>query len=447
MFLMQKFRQYPTSGWTLYQSMKMGGTLGKYLKRLAIITLAFLSLPTNAFAQDSHDKTTGSALPIGVCPDGRYESGCSQSDMEKAITLAKDYFITLRSRCLYQSEARCWVISSGSFASMERGGPIIWQHMQLMPADGPTHEMIIIAEGVPGDDIKLITARQVWGYFNSPDMIENSDDGVVFHIGGNVGGKGNADILLARTKAKWIKIDMDRWFDQVNALLPPGFEIRKSVKIDFRELFASSPVWREGDGECCASGGTVKIDYIHRDGVLMVSRLTFDEAKPVGQTQYIDNPDIEAAAQQEQKETLPDADSVNDDAKAKIDAERANAAFRKYQNTKIHPVKVNRMSECAAYWNRWKYSVDSMNNATFVEGLDPALLSNNAEEQSSYWLEKAKTKNRLEQGDDESFDAIMAKSDEIGDEAYAQWVNGDLESGYKLLNKLGACYADISSDM
>ena len=282
--------------------------MGKYLKRDAIIILAFFSLPTDASAQAMPDKTAGTALPIGVCPDGKYESGCSQADMEKAVNLANDYLITLRSRCLYQSEARCWVISSGSFASMERGGPIIWQHMQLMPADGPVHEMIVIAEGMSGADMKLVTARQVWGYYIPPDMVENSDDGVVFHIAGNVGGKGNADIVLVRTKEKWIKIDMDRWFDQVNAMLPTGFEIRQSEKIDLRELFGSSPVWRESDGECCTSGGTVKIDYLVRDGVLMVSRLAFDEAKPVGQTQYIYNLDIGTPAQQNQVDAPPDTD-------------------------------------------------------------------------------------------------------------------------------------------
>jgi hypothetical protein len=418
--------------------------LAKYLKRIAIIILAFLSLPTIASAQAMSDKTAGTALQIGVCPDGRYESGCSQADMEKAVTLANDYLITLRSRCLYQSESRCWVISSGSFASMERGGPIIWQHMQLMPTDGPVHEMIVIAEGMSGDDMKLVTAHQVWGYFIPPDMVENSDDGVVFHIAGNVGGKGNADFVLVRTKEKWIKIDMDRWFEQVNAMLPAGFAIRQSVKIDLRELFASSPVWREGDGECCASGGTVKIDYIIRAGVLMVNRLAFDESTPVGQTQYIDNPDSGTAMQQKQAEASLDTD---DAAIAAIDSERANAAFRKYQNSDNHPVEIGKMSECAAYWDRWKYSVDSMNNATFVGALDPALSSNNAEKQSFFWLEKAKTKNRLEQGDAESFDAIVAKSNEAGDEAYAEWVNEDPGSGYKLLNMLGACYAELGSDM
>ena len=88
-----------------------------------------------------------------------------------------------------------------------------------------------------------------------------------------------------------------------------------------------------------------------------------------------------------------------------------------------------------------------MNNPTFVGALDPSLSSNNAEKQSFFWLEKAKTKNRLEQGDAEAFNAIVAKSNEVGDEAYAEWVNGDLGSGYRLLNMLGTCYADLGSDM
>ena len=362
--------------------------------------------------------------------------------MEKAIALANDYLITLRSRCLYQSEARCSVISSGSFASMERGGPMIWQHMQLSPKDGPAHDMIVVAEGLSGEDIKLVSAHQVWGNFSSPDMIENSDDGVLFHIPGRVGGKGNADILLFRTKEKWTEIDMDRWFDQVNAMLPKGFQIQAAVDFNFREMHASSPVWREGDGECCANGGSVQIDYSIKDGVLIVARLAFDETKPVINTQYIDAP----GATVETQDDVPDDAAIAEDYAA--DAEATNVAFRKYQDPNNLPIDNLNMARCSAYWDRWKYGVDSMNTPAFVEALDPELLTKSAEKQSSYWLERVQSNGRINYITAEKMSAISAKANEDADEVYAEWIaNNKADPNRVLPQLLGSCYIKLNPFM
>tara|TARA_R110001599_G_scaffold191544_2_gene386461 strand:- start:3099 stop:4346 length:1248 start_codon:yes stop_codon:yes gene_type:complete len=415
--------------------------MGGYMRKLFLLALSAAMLPAAAYAQDITDDGAAEPTLIGVCPDGGYESGCSQADMEKAITLANDYLITLRSRCLYQSEARCSVISSGSFGSMERGGPMIWQHMQLSPKDGPAHDMIVVAEGLSGEDIKLVSAHQVWGNFSSPDMIDNSDDGVLFHIPGRVGGKGNADILLLRTKEKWTEIDMDRWFDQVNEMLPKGFQIRAAVDFNFREMHASSPVWREDDGECCANGGSVQIDYLIKDGALIVARLGFDETKPVGNTQYIDAPGVNVETQDD----VPDDAAIAEAYAA--DAEAANAAFRKYQDPNNLPIDNLNMARCSAYWDRWKYGVDSMNTPAFVEALDPALSLQSAEKQASYWLERVETKDRINKSTTKEINAISAKANEDADEVYAKWMTTNPKPSYVLLHLLGSCYIKLNPFM
>lgn len=246
---------------------------------LQAITCLFLATPVSA-----NDEAADKRQPIAVCPDGGYESGCTQGDVDNAITLANDYLMTMRSRCLYLTEARCWVSASGSISGMERGGPMIWQHMILLPKDGPYTEMMVLAEGTSQENMKLVAANQVFGYFGPPDMVQNSDEGVLIHVSGRRGGSGsgNADFLMVRKKAGWSGIAMDSWMDEVNGSLPDDFEIRQGVQFNFRDMFVISPVWRKSDGNCCATGGIAKIGFRIIDNILTVESLSFDETQPTG---------------------------------------------------------------------------------------------------------------------------------------------------------------------
>lgn len=246
-----------------------------------------------AAAPPGPDATEAESTPpiVSVCPDGVYESGCSVAEMEAAIARTPDAMLLLSKQCLFASKARCWVQASGTIASLERGGPVVWQVMLLSPIDGPAVQMIALLElgGTPAPT--LIAAAQTEGWFSPPDTVQNSDDGVLIHVPGVTGGNGagNADVLLLRTRSGWARPDMEIWSDQVNAMLPDGFAIRGGVDFNFRDMHASSPVWRQGDGNCCATGGTVQIDFALVDGKrLTVDRIAFDEMKPVGRTIYID---------------------------------------------------------------------------------------------------------------------------------------------------------------
>lgn len=256
-----------------------------------ILAILLAALPLTAQAETAPNAPSLSEEEsVAVCPDGGFEGGCSQADVDRAITLAPDFLMTLRSRCLYQTAARCWPIANGTIGAMERGGPLLWQHMLLAPSDGPATEMIVLLEARSAGAPQLIAAEQVAGYFGAPNMVQNSDEGVLIHVPGRFGGSGagNADLLLLRTKEGWSRIALEGWFDDVNHLLPDGFEIRQGVAFDFREMFAVSPVWRAGDGNCCGTGGTVKIDFSIDANRLAVRGIGFDQTQPVGRTQYIE---------------------------------------------------------------------------------------------------------------------------------------------------------------
>ena len=130
------------------------------------------------------------------------------------------------------------------------------------------------------------------------------------------------------------------------------------------------------------------------------------------------------------------------------DAEAANAAFRKYQDPNNLPIDNLNMARCSAYWDRWKYGVDSMNTPAFVEALDPQLLPKSAQKQSSYWLERVQSNGRINYITAEKMNAISAKANEDADEVYSEWMaNDNADPSYVLLHLLGSCYIKLNSFM
>jgi hypothetical protein len=58
----------------------------------------------------------------------------------------------------------------------------------------------------------------------------------------------------------WREIDAQGWLKAVS--LPPDHGIWKGVEVDPRTFTAHTSVWREGDGNCCPSGGEVDVRLV-----------------------------------------------------------------------------------------------------------------------------------------------------------------------------------------
>lgn len=67
----------------------------------------------------------------------------------------------------------------------------------------------------------------------------------------------NGDIYFLREGGAWREVDASSWLATLR--LPPGHNVWKGVVIDPRDFSARSSVWREGDGNCCPSGGEVRV--------------------------------------------------------------------------------------------------------------------------------------------------------------------------------------------
>lgn len=254
--------------------------------RLAAVALSVMAVSARAqggadavdIPQEFNEPT------IHVCPDGKYQSGCTVEDVERAVRIDQDMLTKLESQCLYRSEARCYPMAFGGIMSVEQGRPLTWQHMALFPKDGPRVEMLVIAEGAGALDWTILAARQTDGWFAPPTLVENSKALMLLHAPGRRAGSGagNADILLSRHDQGWTSFDVDDLLDQAAALLPDGFSRGGGVQFDFREMFAAVPVKRASDGGCCATGGTMFIDFdMSRGNWMEVASIRFEETQPV----------------------------------------------------------------------------------------------------------------------------------------------------------------------
>lgn len=254
--------------------------------RLAAVALSVMAVSVSAqggadavdIPQEFNEPT------IYVCPDGKYQSGCNREDVEAAVTVTEDLAATLGSQCLFRSEARCYPMAFGGIMSVEQGRPLTWQHMALFPKDGPRVEMLVIAEGAGALDWTVLAARQTDGWFAPPALVENSKELMLLHAPGRRAGSGsgNSDILLSRHDQGWTSFDVNDLLDEAAALLPGGFSRGGGVRFDFREMFAAVPVKRASDGGCCATGGTMFIDFdMPRGNWMEVASIRFEETQPV----------------------------------------------------------------------------------------------------------------------------------------------------------------------
>jgi len=66
----------------------------------------------------------------------------------------------------------------------------------------------------------------------------------------------------------WQEIDTQGWLRTVR--LTPGHGIWKGVVVDLQAFTARSSVWRDGDGNCCPSGGEVEVKLTLKGRTLVI---------------------------------------------------------------------------------------------------------------------------------------------------------------------------------
>lgn len=93
-------------------------------------------------------------------------------------------------------------------------------------------------------------------------------------------GNGNADVLFRWTPGETVEltqVDNWSWRDSLAERLPTGLEVWKGVDYRYNDegVWAWTLLWREGDGNCCASGGSAMLEFRIED-----DRLILDAVSP-----------------------------------------------------------------------------------------------------------------------------------------------------------------------
>lgn len=81
------------------------------------------------------------------------------------------------------------------------------------------------------------------------------------------------------------RIDASCWESEMRARLEPGYHVWKGIRLDLTQPRQETPVWADGDGNCCSSGGKVQVDLGLKDGFFRITKFQWDP-----KFQYSDQP-------------------------------------------------------------------------------------------------------------------------------------------------------------
>lgn len=226
------------------------------------------------------------ATPILSCPGGTIESTCTAAEVAAKIALTRARVSTISQRCLYDFGGRCGVEASGRINTSDRGATILWQKMLLAPRDGPQARMLVLVAQDKAGKATLAGFSESSGSIGTPDLVVDDDKRRLIHVGGTLAGSGggNADALFVSEteKPKWRRVDLSDWSEQGGRMLPKGYWLRGPAHFMFDEMFASAPVARDGDGNCCPRGGNAHYDLDIQGDRLVLTRLRFQPMQPLG---------------------------------------------------------------------------------------------------------------------------------------------------------------------
>lgn len=226
------------------------------------------------------------ATPILSCPGGTIETECTAAEVSAKIALTRARVSNIAQRCLYDFGGKCSVEASGRINTADRGAPLLWQKMLLAPRAGPQTRMLVLLSQDKAGKTMLAGFAESSGSIGTPDLVVDGDQRRLVHVGGTLAGSGggNADALFVSDAAtpKWRRVDLSDWSEQGSKMLPTGYWLRGPAQFVFDEMFASVPVARDGDGNCCPRGGNAFYDLDIQGDRLVLTRLRFQPMQPLG---------------------------------------------------------------------------------------------------------------------------------------------------------------------
>ena len=199
-------------------------------------------------------------------------------------------------------QSRCWRIPDAPEAAQckveefdearSKNGPPLHYQLQAYTEDelrvSGGAVVFVEIEGQPGRVRPIAAAYQDAGHFNEPEALRYGEQ-LLLLIPGHIEGTGNfnASRLFRQDAARLAPIDLAGWLGDLGAKLPAGLAVWKGVYPDFETMTADTPLWKEGDGNCCPTGGRALIHLALKGQSIVLDRFTVKLGKEFAQEDEI----------------------------------------------------------------------------------------------------------------------------------------------------------------
>ncbi len=169
------------------------------------------------------------------------------------------------------------------------GSSLQWQLQQgFTDEDGVSGGIVFIGDA--GAARIGPAAPVAWSFdaarFDAPVLLAGPEFGGAVYIavpGVRSGsGSGAADLLFrwdVPDTRQLTQIDTWSWRDDLEARLPAGLGVWQGVRYDWPNMVAFTPLWRDGDGHCCRTGGTAILSFGIEGDRLILSDVVLRDAR------------------------------------------------------------------------------------------------------------------------------------------------------------------------
>lgn len=166
----------------------------------------------------------------------------------------------LESACLGAVLQSCRVSAAGMTTSEDGRTRILWQLQRGFTDVAGVRDGVVLLSEVRGGWRLLGWSFE--GHTYEPPRLITQDGMVLLHLPGLAGGSGarNADLLYSFRAEGWQEVETESWWNALPVRLPRGLEVWQAVRYDFAEPTARADLWRDGDANCCPTGGRAWLD-------------------------------------------------------------------------------------------------------------------------------------------------------------------------------------------
>jgi hypothetical protein len=117
-------------------------------------------------------------------------------------------------------------------------------------------------------------------YSGKPEIIRNAAGTLLsLPIAVDGTGHGNASEYYLREGRAWARIDAEAWLADLGPRIPNGLEMRKGVWPDLHTMQAEVPIYGPKDGNCCPTGGLLRVRLAIRSRRLVADSIVVEKAR------------------------------------------------------------------------------------------------------------------------------------------------------------------------